>query len=90
MGNRKKEIFMKIIKFDLQYLRYYIYLNNNKHNKNFPAFVNSNRYISWWLNNKYHNPYGWAIKYNNGYISYYLNDKYYTKEEWERERKKYL
>ena len=90
MGKRKKEIFMKIIEFDLQYKCFIVYLNNNLHNKNFPSCVYSNGCIFWDLDNNWHNPYGWAIKHSNGDISYYLNDKYYTKEQWEKERKKYL
>ena len=90
MGEREKEILMKIIEFKLQSLYYYIHLNNNRHNKNFPAFVCPDGYISWWLNKKYHNPYGWAVKYRNGEIDYWLNDIRYNKEQWEIERIKYL
>ena len=79
MEKRKKEIFMKTIEFDLRYLRYYIYLNNNKHNKNFPSFVNSNGYRSWCFNNKWHNPYKWAFKNSNEEICYYLNGVCYIK-----------
>ena len=90
MGNRKEKISMKIIEFDLQSLRYCIYLNNKDHNKNFPSFVHSNGHIFWCLNNKRHNPYGWTVKHSNGVIRYYLNDKQYTKEQWKKEKIKYL
>ena len=90
MEKGKVEISMKTIEFDLQYKCFNIYLNNNNHNKNFPSFVYSTEYRSWWLNDKCHNPYGWAVKRRNGYICDYLNGICYTKEQWEIERKKYL